>query len=304
VYAASKKLHRLLRVSESFLDDFAEELSIDFHSPFGTHCPGIHCPLKRSLTIGEVHQGWELINSAVSNLSSNKNNNNGDDLYYYSNGSSSHSVGSVYNTSMSPTKLATELSNKYTTKCIHCNTEFIPRFHVMYKSNSQLRIADEMLLSSSPNNGGDEATSIWCEFLSPWVVTKEILNILYSTSELLMQKNEDDENEVDTGDGIGGDHVDGVRLLSKLFVPNQSLNTIAHSTPQKQPTSKEPLRLQTSPPVRQRTVSSAKLQQRAVIFWNMLVAFRLRGLPFGFLLANNFIYDSFPPPPTTCKKID
>ena len=40
-------------------------------------------------------------------------------------------------------------------------------------------------------------------------------------------------------------------------------------------------------------------QQHAVLFWNTIIALRLRGLPYSFMLCGQSITSAFPPPPTT-----
>ena len=41
--------------------------------------------------------------------------------------------------------------------------------------------------------------------------------------------------------------------------------------------------------------------QHAVLFWNLLISFRLQGLPYAFLLCGESITSAFPPPPVTCN---
>jgi hypothetical protein len=57
--------------------------------------------------------------------------------------------------------------HQYTVHCPHCNAEFVPRFTVV---------------STNENWYGSEGhgTLLWCEFLSPWTLQKEILNIIES----------------------------------------------------------------------------------------------------------------------------
>jgi hypothetical protein len=57
--------------------------------------------------------------------------------------------------------------HQYTVNCPYCNIEFVPRFTVY---------------SSDHTWYGSEGlgTLLWCEFLSPWTLQKEILNIIES----------------------------------------------------------------------------------------------------------------------------
>ena len=90
--------------------------------------------------------------------------------------------------------------------------------------------------SSSSNKSGD-SYEFWCELLSPWVLGKELLNILYQ-------------------DGI-------YSVLDCHFLrPGNSVSV-----------------------------------QRMIVFWNMLISFRLRGLPYTFLLSNESVVQAFPLPP-------
>lgn len=100
--------------------------------------------------------------------------------------------------------------NCYTIKCPFCNTEYVPRFTVF---------------SSHPDWYGSEGehTLLWCELLSPYVLYKEIMNV------------------------IVGSGVDVILTPSfrdcKLF------------------------------------------PQYSVLFWNLMVYFRLYGLPYAFLIT-------------------
>ena len=58
IFCASKKLSRHMRICEKKLIECFPELSIELESPFGTLCPNKKCPIRRPLTIGEIHQGW------------------------------------------------------------------------------------------------------------------------------------------------------------------------------------------------------------------------------------------------------
>mmetsp|Transcript_15916 Transcript_15916/g.16051 ORF Transcript_15916/g.16051 Transcript_15916/m.16051 type:complete len:435 (+) Transcript_15916:871-2175(+) len=102
------------------------------------------------------------------------------------------------------------ITDKYTTRCPNCKREFVPRFTV--HCDSQDWIGSE-----------GRGSVLWCEWLSPWVLRKQVLSLA--------------ENE-------------GVESLL-------------------------------SPSLQQ--------AQRIVIFWNLIVCFRLLGLPYAFLLCN---YDS------------
>lgn len=99
--------------------------------------------------------------------------------------------------------------NKYTTTCVHCGKEFIPRFNLSFDNSNR--------------------ESVWIEFLSPWVLHKELVNIVLE-------------------DGIS-------TLLSRRF----------------------------------------RNDEKSAIFWNALIAFRLRGLPISFLITNGSISEAFPP---------
>jgi hypothetical protein len=173
LFAASKRLIRQVRYGETLLAKRFPDLEIDITSSFGMKCPGPQCPLQRVLSVGEVHQGWEV----------------------------------------NP--------NQYTTKCVHCGFDFIPRFCVTCSG-------EDWIGSDGPQ------TPLWCELLSPWALHKEILNIVF-------------ENGV-------------LELLSKTFRRSS--------------------------------------HQRSVVFWNLLISFRLRGLPLAMLLTNGFIEDAFPPKDT------
>jgi hypothetical protein len=110
---------------------------------------------------------------------------------------------------------------------------------------------------SNANIEGDvniEETSMWCELLNPWVLTKEIFNIMYDR---------DDDYEEEGHRNL--------QILSKSYMLPCSSSLIP-------------------------TTKTQKILHRAVIFWNMVLAFRLKGLPYSFLFTNNSIIDSFPPP--------
>jgi hypothetical protein len=111
-----------------------------------------------------------------------------------------------------------EDANRYTTRCITCTSDFVPRFTVF-------STAEDWVGSEGPG------TPLWCELLSPWTLRKEIFNVLFQ-------------------DGIDA-------LLSKDF--------------------------------RRSSI------QHAILFWNAIVAFRLHGLPYAFLLCDNLITRAFPP---------
>ena len=100
--------------------------------------------------------------------------------------------------------------NCYTIKCPFCNTEFVPRFTVF---------------SSHPDWYGSEGerTLLWCELLSPYVLCKEVMNVI-------------------VGSGVDV-------ILTHLF-------------------------------------RDSKLSpQSCVLFWNLMVYFRLYGLPYAFLIT-------------------
>lgn len=180
-FAVSKRLLRLVGVSERRLSHVFPDLCIDFSNKFGMLCPNPHCSTRsqkigeeegKLLTIGEVYRGWIR--------------------------------GSQSNNSM----------NNYTTQCIYCGTAFIPRFSVTYHSQP-----------NSPNTN-----VLWCEFLSPWTLYKEVLNITFE-------------------EGV-------LTLLSSDFLHRS--------------------------------------YQSAVVYWNLLVSFRLRGLPIAFLCGKTSLLEAFP----------
>lgn len=180
-FAVSKRLLRLVGVSERRLANVFPDLCIDFSNKFGMLCPNPHCSTRsqrfgeeegKLLTIGEVYRGWIR--------------------------------GSQSNNTM----------NNYTTQCIYCGTAFIPRFSVTYHSQP-----------NSPNTN-----VLWCEFLSPWTLYKEVLNITFE-------------------EGV-------LTLLSSDFLHRS--------------------------------------YQSAVVYWNLLVSFRLRGLPIAFLCGKTSLLEAFP----------
>jgi hypothetical protein len=101
-------------------------------------------------------------------------------------------------------------SNCYTVRCPYCQREYVPRFTV---SSS---------LESWEGSEG-KGTPLWCELLSPWVLQKEVLNVIMSTG-------------IET-------------IVSPSFRDS-------HLKP-----------------------------QYAVLFWNLMVYFRLYGLPYAFLIT-------------------
>jgi hypothetical protein len=222
-YAGTKKLHRLVRLSEDLLARQCPDLSIDIQSGGqGMHCPGTSCGVQRALTISEISQGWESYH--------------GD-------------------------------ANKYTTRCVYCGREFIPRFCLQSSppvpppvpnppAHSSFPAAVPLLVPSNTTANPEEDREVeiealppslpssssssplpavssapqWFEFLSPWVLHKEILNIIFE-------------------DGI-------IAILLNDFKSNS--------------------------------------HQKSVVFWNMIIHFRLRGLPFSFLLTKASLVDAFP----------
>jgi hypothetical protein len=178
-YAASRKLHRLVRLSEDILLRHFPNLVVDIQNSNGMQCPGTSCAVQRPLSLSEIHQGWESYQ--------------GD-------------------------------ANKYTTKCIYCGREFIPRFSIQCTD-----LSDD---SADPAPSGELATASlhWFELLSPWVLHKEVLNIIFE-------------------DGIAA-------ILQNDF--------------------------------------KVHTHQKAAVFWNMILFFRLRGLPFSFLLTNASLLEAFP----------
>ena len=279
VFAASKKLNRLMRVSEKLLEEFSEELVIDLQNPFGSLCPGAHCPADRVLTIGEIHQGWENM------LAASK--------------SPSGSRGGSF-----------DLSNTYTTKCVHCGHQFIPRFFVLYcqqrRKPARTTTATSSLTKTAEDACGDDASplktaiqsreeiNLCCELLNPWVLTKEILNILYLSCEHhpgdTPSQSQSQSAEMDIGVDNAGD--DG-GMLFKLFVCTNTNNPLSAGSIDSQQA--------VDSGGRSRAFSNGPQQQRAVIFWNILVAFRLRGLPYSFLLTDSLIAEAFPPPVNKTK---
>lgn len=69
--------------------------------------------------------------------------------------------------------------NKYTTRCVHCSREFVPRFTV-HSSCSTWLVEEIDLMGQVPEDYGQKGSDelLWCEFLSPWVLRKELLMIL------------------------------------------------------------------------------------------------------------------------------
>lgn len=101
-------------------------------------------------------------------------------------------------------------SNRYTVKCPHCQMEYVPRFTV----NSSL---------STWEGSEGLSTPLWCELLSPWVLQKEIINVIQSN---------------------------GIEVI-------------------------------VSPSFR----DSRTNPQYSVLFWNLMVYYRLYGLPYAFLIT-------------------
>lgn len=101
-------------------------------------------------------------------------------------------------------------SNRYTVQCPHCQMEYVPRFTVFSS------------LSSWEGSEGI-GTPLWCELLSPWVLQKEILNVIQS-------------NGIEV-------------IVSPSFRDS-------HNNP-----------------------------QYSVLFWNLMVYYRLYGLPYAFLIT-------------------
>jgi hypothetical protein len=114
-------------------------------------------------------------------------------------------------------------SNCYTIRCPSCQREFVPRFTVSCSLETW---------EGSEGRG----TPLWCELLSPWVLQKELLNVIGSRT--------------GSGGGTGGGGSTGVELV-------------------------------VSPSFR----DSQLKPQCAVLFWNLLVYFRLYGLPYAFLVT-------------------
>jgi len=147
-------------------------------------------------------------------------------------------------------------SNKYTTKCIYCEHEFLPRFCIQHVPDSDAVVCDVNHdavmddVGEVENEVGDESEDnlltkvprpfvttsnyrsvVWCELLSPWTLYKEILNVIFE-------------------EGIH-------QLLSQQF--------------------------------------KSRTHQSEVIFWNAIISFRLRGLPIAFFFTNRNIVEAFPP---------
>ena len=69
--------------------------------------------------------------------------------------------------------------NKYTTKCVHCSREFVPRFTVHSSCSNWLVDEIDLLSDDLPEDYGKGSDALlWCELLSPWVLRKELLMIL------------------------------------------------------------------------------------------------------------------------------
>eukprot|EP01035_Chromulina_nebulosa_P020331 gene20331-26391_t len=164
IIGASKKLNRIMRLSEQLLAFTYPDIQIDLNHPLGTACANTTC--NRNLTLVEIYQGFEFGNS-----------------------------------------------NKYTTKCLYCNSQFVPRFAVK-SITSQVVEHDEL----------------WCELLSPWTLRKEVITILLQ---------------------------DGIEVLLSRQFRDMSI-------------------------------------QRAVVFWNLIVVFRIIGLPYAYLLSDCDISIAFP----------
>jgi dDENN domain len=101
--------------------------------------------------------------------------------------------------------------NAYTSKCYSCGHLYVPRFTVQCSS---------LLWEGSEKIG--PGSILWCEFLSPWVLRKEVLIMLF--------------------DG-------GVKEL----IPTSGLKNLSFRNP--------------------------------VVFWNMVISFRLLGLPYSRILT-------------------
>lgn len=217
-FAVSKRLHRLVRLSEQHLQRCYPSLFIDLQNPFGMKCANIYCSTNREiinhvLTVGEIYQGWAK--------ASNVNH-----------------------------------ANNYTTVCIYCGSPFIPRFTVQYQSMGVANGSGGTVSQSASTDGREgqangstsaatpasspsapASNALWCEFLSPWTLYKETLNILFE---------------------------EGVTTLLSANFPHRSY-------------------------------------QSAVVYWNLFITFRLRGLPMTFLFSKNVV-ESFPAPPTKSPK--
>jgi hypothetical protein len=128
--------------------------------------------------------------------------------------------------------------NRYTVRCPHCGTEFIPRFSVACPSQSASSTISSTTTTSTCDSSGDGGGGEkWLELLSPWTLHKETLTLIL-------------------------DHGVGALLSSEL-----------------------------------------REDSRAIIFWNLLIALRLRGLPVAFLLTNGNIVDAFPPAPAPARGV-
>jgi hypothetical protein len=211
-FATSKKLHRLIRLGEDQLMRSMPHLFIDLSSSssVGMSCPGTTCSLQRSLYLGEIVKGWESYN--------------GD-------------------------------PNKYTTKCVYCGREFIPRFSIQIVDDHHQTHVNKDEASTKEEGAKITGTRVvssviqWCELLSPWVLHKEIMNIIFEDgiTSIILNDLLSSSSSSSKG-GAGGSH-------------NSTGN---------------------------------KTHQRSVVFWNMIIYYRLRGLPFSFLLTNGTICEAFP----------
>lgn len=130
--------------------------------------------------------------------------------------------------------------NDYTTKCLTCQTRFVPRFTVSMRHSSAVATheAVQKLFKEEDKAEGMshlDVEEIWCELLSPWTLRKEIYTTIFQ-------------------DGIA-------EILSPEF----------------------------------RSFTS----NRCVLFWNLIVIFRLTGLPYSFLLSDGDYNVAVPLKPPT-----
>ena len=120
--------------------------------------------------------------------------------------------------------------NVYTTRCYSCDRHFVPRFAVQCSLESW---------EGSEKKG--PGSILWCEFLSPWVLRKEVLSVLFN---------------------------EGVDVL---IARQQNPSSLRDNT----------------------TANQSISSHNPVVFWNLIVSFRLRGLPYTFLLTQS-LEEAFP----------
>lgn len=220
-YSICKRLRRQVKIGEDLLRTLFHDLSIDFSE---ISCPNRTCPL--------------------------------------------HSLSFTGLFAMLALKWERD-AHKYTVKCIKCNKTFVPRFSVNYslvEKEKKFDVGDlnKTISPTSINSTSDsnEAHSdcvksnsisssslfeenssriqLWKEFLSPYTLYKELMNLL--------------------NDSTTNNSIEDLTNLNTIFL-NAHSNANSH---------------------------------RNTLFWNLIIHFRLRGLPYGFLLSQGNILKAFP----------